>query len=88
MKPEHAPIEDQQPQLKVDRSCTRFAWEMREGYRWPRHKSEVKNDSELPLDKDNHGPEAVGRFFRGYFGALEDTRGTKQHKAKVKRRRR
>jgi hypothetical protein len=59
---------DRQPKLKVDRSCTQLAWEMREGYRWPEHRSEVKSDSEHPLDKDNHGVEALGRFFRGYFG--------------------
>jgi hypothetical protein len=59
---------DRQPKLKVDRSCVTLAWEMREGYRWPEHRSEVKSDSEHPLDKDNHGSEALGRFFRGYFG--------------------
>ncbi len=59
---------DRQPALFVDRSCTTLAWEMREGYRWPEHRSEVKSDSEHPLDKDNHGTEALGRFFRGYFG--------------------
>jgi len=43
---------------------------MREGYRWPEHKKEQqRSDSENPLDKDNHGVEALGRFFRGYFGA-------------------
>jgi hypothetical protein len=75
----------EEPQLLVDRSCTRLAWEMREGYRWPQHKSEVKNDSELPLDKDNHGPEALGRFFKGYFDAVEGTRRTRQMRARIRR---
>jgi hypothetical protein len=83
--PEHVPPEQQQPTLKVDRSCTRLAWEMREGYRWPRHQSEVKNDSELPLDKDNHGPEALGRFFKGYFDAVEGTKHTRLSRAKIRR---
>jgi hypothetical protein len=83
--PEHAPIEEQKPQLLVDRSCKMLAWEMREGYRWPRHKSEVKNDSELPVDKDNHGPEALGRFFKGYFDAVEGTRRTRQSRVRIKR---
>lgn len=88
--PEHGRDEDKQPGLLVDRSCTRLAWECREGYRWPQHKSEVKNDSELPMDKDNHGPETLGRFFKGYFGVIADEgkRGSKQKKAKTGRRRR
>jgi hypothetical protein len=53
----------------IDRThCQTLIWEMREGYRWPEHKSEQRSDSENPLDKDNHGVEALGRFFRGYFG--------------------
>lgn len=61
------------PTLMVDRSCTGLAWEMREGYKWPERKSDmkpsVKSDSENPMDKDNHHVEALGRFFRGRFGA-------------------
>lgn len=56
---------DRKAGLIVDRSCTQLAWEMREGYRWPEHRSEVHSDSENPIDKDNHGPEALGRFFKG-----------------------
>lgn len=59
---------DRVPTLMVDRSCTQLAWEMRQGYRWPEHRSEIKSDSENPLDKDNHGVEALGRFFRGHYG--------------------
>jgi hypothetical protein len=57
---------DRKPGLIVDRdSCQQLAWEMREGYRWPERRSEIKSESENPIDKDNHGPEALGRFFRG-----------------------
>jgi hypothetical protein len=86
-KPTTAPIELQKPSLFIDRSCTKLAWECREGYRWPQHKSEAKNDSENPMDKDNHGPEALGRFFKGYFGVIdtEERRGSRQKKARVKR---
>jgi hypothetical protein len=70
--PAHIPLEDQRPGLYVDRSCTALAWEMREGYRWPEHKSEVRSDSENPLDRDNHGPEALGRFMKGYFEVVSD----------------
>lgn len=56
---------DRKPGLLVDRSCMQLAWEMREGYRWPEKQSEVRSDSENPIDKDNHGPEALGRFYKG-----------------------
>jgi hypothetical protein len=60
---------ERRPRLMIDRThCQTLVWEMREGYRWPEHKSEQRSDSENPLDKDNHGVEALGRFFRGYFG--------------------
>lgn len=59
------------PELQIDRTnCKELAWEMREGYRWPEHRSEVKNESELPLDKNNHGVEALGRFFKGHYRSL------------------
>lgn len=68
--PAKAQPDMQTPRLYVDRSCQGLAWEMREGYRWPEHRSEVRADSELPLDRDNHYVEALGRFFRGYFGVV------------------
>jgi hypothetical protein len=77
---------DRYPKLRVDRRCTKLAWEMREGYRWPENKRELeKNDSENPMDKDNHGPEALGRFFAGYFGTTDEVRRAKQSKAKFTR---
>jgi hypothetical protein len=74
--------QDKKPRTVVDRSCAMLAWEMREGYRWPEHRSEVHSQSENPLDKDNHGPEALGRFFKGYFG-LSGRSGSRSTKAKV-----
>lgn len=58
---------DRIPTLRIDRSCQTLIWEMREGYKWPEHRSEIKSDSENPMDKDNHGVEALGRFFRGMY---------------------
>jgi hypothetical protein len=60
---------DKTPQLMIDRSCTQLRWEMREGYKWPERRSEVRSDAEQPMDKDNHGVEALGRFFRGKYKA-------------------
>lgn len=85
--PEHAPPEDQQPGILIDRSCTGLAWEMREGYRWPKTKDEqTHNDSENPVDKDNHGPEALGRFMKGYFEPREESKRSRQTTIKVRTR--
>lgn len=66
------PVEDRTPRLLVDRGCAALIFEMSEGYRWPEHRSEVREDSELPLKRDDHGVEALGRFCRGYFGVSAD----------------
>jgi hypothetical protein len=63
-----------------------LAWEMRTGYRWPEHKSETKNASENPLDKDNHGPEALGRFVKGHLGKTSERRSSRQSKIRSGRR--
>lgn len=73
MRPEHLPDghPDKKPALFIDRSCHQLEWEMRQGYRWPENRlfksGEGRNPSEQPLDKDNHGPEALGRFFKGFM---------------------
>jgi hypothetical protein len=71
------------PRLVIDRSCTQLAWEMREGYKWPERRSEVTSDSENPMDKDNHGVEALGRFFRGKYHAPAADGGSFQSIARV-----
>lgn len=88
MRPDY--LEDGHPEKKpgliVDRSCTKLIWEMSEGYRWPEHSSDTKNASENPMDTDNHGPEALGRFFKGHMAGLEKMRSARQ--SSVARRRR
>lgn len=68
-RPESLPEDhpERLPGLVVDESCTDLIWEMREGYRWPENHSDSRNDSEIPQDVDNHGPEALGRFFKGHM---------------------
>ena len=85
-RPEGAPREQQQAQIVFDRDrCSQLAWEMREGYRWPHNKSEARNESEVPLDKDNHGPEALSRFIYGYFTSQgRSERRNRQSRAKIK----
>jgi len=66
--PLHVPIELRQPRIFIDRSCVELIREMQD-YRYPETKAEsLKAAPEEPLDKDDHGPEALGRFFRGHFG--------------------
>lgn len=77
----HLPVghSERVPTLMIDRThCPTLAWEMREGYRWPEKKAQQQNrsDSENPMDKDNHGVEALGRFFRGHFGKAMLTGGS------------
>jgi hypothetical protein len=60
---------DRVAQLMIDRSCQHLRWEMGTAYKWPEHRSEVRSDSEQPMDKDNHSIEALGRFFRGKYKA-------------------
>jgi hypothetical protein len=72
------PDDVRQPKLFIDRSCVGLPMgdgglirEMQD-YRYPDTKLEyMKSLPENPLKKDDHGPEALGRFFKGYFGTLE-----------------
>lgn len=85
-KPEHLPDghPDKKPKLFVDESCAELIWEMRQGYRWPERKivkaGEGRNPSEVPLDKNNHGPEALGRFFKGHMSDVMPTGTTRVSK--------
>jgi len=71
LKPAPAELPDGHPEkipkLLVDRSCTNLIREMND-YRYPENKTELQNDKEDPLKKDDHAPEALGRFFKSHFG--------------------
>jgi hypothetical protein len=59
-------------------------------YRYPERKDDAETSRdrfELPLKKDDHGPEALGRFFAGRFGpgSLSRNNGTQVKKAKMGR---
>jgi len=63
------PDDVRKPKLFIDRSCVGLIDEMTDKYRYPETREEsLRANKEEPLDKDNHGPEALGRFFRGMFG--------------------
>lgn len=55
------------PKLTVDRSCSNFIREFSE-YRYPERKNEERDPNENPMKKDDHTPEALGRFFIAYYG--------------------
>jgi len=87
LRPDYLPDDDpnKKPKLFVNRTCKKLIWEMAEGYRWPTHNSEVRNDSEIPMDKDNHGPEALGRFFKGHMEQFSDTKKSRQSSIRQRR---
>ena len=73
----HLPIEhpESRPRLMFDRRCTQTIRDMND-YRYPDRRDEQdKNSPELPMKKDDHGPEALGRFFAGHFGKVAAERG-------------
>lgn len=70
---EHLPLDHPEriPKLFIDRKCENTIREMND-YRYPKSAEEAaaqgRNAPEQPLKKDDHTPEALGRFFRGHFG--------------------
>jgi hypothetical protein len=75
---------DRQPKLFIDPDkCPNAAREFGD-YRYPENKREQdKNDSELPLKKDDHTPEALGRFFAGHFAPKEEQSRTRRRQANM-----
>jgi hypothetical protein len=69
------PPSKREPKLFIDRRCVELVREMLD-YRYADTREEsMRAAPEAPLKKDDHGPEALGRFFRGYFGSAEATEG-------------
>lgn len=83
------PEEIRKPKLFIDRRCNGqplndggLIREMQD-YRYPDTKEDsLRANKEEPMDKDDHGPEALGRFFRGHYGP-PGGRGT--NRAKINR---
>lgn len=79
---------DRRPTLMIDRSCSMTIYEMNE-YRYP-DKKELNSvpGQENPQKKDDHTPEALGRFFAGHFKTPQEEAGPgRSSKAAFKRRR-
>ena len=66
--------DERKPKLLIDRKCVNMIREMND-YRYPKTVSEAagdnSNSSEKPMKKDDHTPEALGRFYAGMFSVPE-----------------
>lgn len=59
---------ERQPKLLIDRKCTNTIREMND-YRYPQTSKESnRNPKDEPMKKDDHAPEALGRFYKGRYG--------------------
>lgn len=62
---------DRKPRLFINRHCSNFIREFND-YRYPKTAAEAaergSNAPEKPMKKDDHTPEALGRFMVAYFG--------------------
>lgn len=66
---------DRRPQIMWDQSCTMSIYEMNE-YRYPDEKEQNSvPGQEKPLKKDDHSPEALGRFFASHFSTPQEDAG-------------
>lgn len=75
---------DKNPRLLIDRSCVDLIEEMGDKYRYPENKSDLRDNPEEPLKKDDHGPEALGRFYAGHYGRTgRDGKGGTRGRARV-----
>jgi hypothetical protein len=62
------------PWLRFDRTCVMSRYEM-DAWRWPDKRKQSRDAPEEPMDKDNHVPEALGRFMAGH-GLVDGMRPT------------
>lgn len=76
------------PRLMFDRSCKETIRDFND-YRYPDVRNETdRNAPENPMKVNDHAPEALGRFFAGYFGtAAASSRTSRVRSMTVQRRR-
>jgi len=71
---------DRLPRLFINRKCTNTIHEFND-YRYPKTAEEAaergQNAPEKPLKKDDHTPEALGRFMVAYFGTGSRAEGSR-----------
>lgn len=74
---------DRQPRIFFDRSCVMTREEFGK-YRYPQNATEMRENSEQPVKKDDHCMEALSRFFAGKYGT-EVTGRPRVRRARVAR---
>lgn len=92
LKPFNKYVDNDRPRIMFDRTgCPNSIQDML-NYRYPDTKTEQdRNAPENPMKRDDHAPEALGRFFAGHFGTSENTRnngGSRVHTGNMSRARR
>lgn len=72
------------PRLRIDRRCTNVIREFQE-YRYPERKDTILGNEahENPMKKDDHTPEALGRFFAGHIGTPDRFGITRNGRGKI-----
>lgn len=77
---------DRKPRLMINRKCVHMIHEFN-SYRYPKSAEEAAargtNAPEAPMKKDDHTPEALGRFFAGMYGKPERRGGSRVRRANV-----
>lgn len=74
---------DRVPWLAFDRKCVNTISDML-NYRYPEKRTQQDgNAPEVPMKKDDHGPEALGRFYAGHFGPNENRRRAKARRSSL-----
>jgi hypothetical protein len=78
---------ERKPKLMFDRKCEETIREFND-YRYPKgEEKRDRNNQENPMKKDDHTPEALGRFYHGHYGDPEGNAGhTVIRKGKFARR--
>lgn len=67
---------ERKPKLMFDRKCVETIREFND-YRYPKgEEKRDKNNQENPMKKDDHAPEALGRFYHGHYGEPEQQAGS------------
>jgi hypothetical protein len=75
---------DRRPRTIVSPKCKYFIKEY-DAYRYPKTKEESTESPEKPLKRDDHTPEAFGRFMAGHFGKAAIQAPAQNHQAKMTR---
>jgi hypothetical protein len=81
--PEHVPWEERMPKLFISPRCPGLIDEMEE-WKYPDKRDDDEYGPENPEDKNNHGPEALGRFFKGFYGQPASEPG-QRNRARVRK---